>query len=271
MRRRVWCIFLRGDMAFGASSDDIDGMATDALHRLRHTKKYTMMSIDSFLLDETHPRVIDNTQHAPKETRLDGSVSRARHAAAASCSSSWSDSLLATYPGFRRLCERHRLMLDSKHFQFPTPHARVTNLSQASTSDGHDVAPTITPSGFFYLGHRVRVLIGDESLGLQFIYLEPSRAAAYLQRFLQNLAGNSFCAADCAATFVVALEVIVRLFARSQAVTCSPTLPFVLDMSGPECAITKQSRSLRSSAIREQCGSDSDSDEDWSRRRKRRV
>ena len=108
----------------------------------------------------------------------------------------WNGSLETIDPGYQKLTERTKQLLDLAGMQFPHPSVTCVTIDQTDVGVHTNIAPTITPSGSIWLGHRCRLMTGIEKLALQGIYVPESAAELWGDAFLGDLAGNAFCAAN---------------------------------------------------------------------------
>ena len=280
-RVRVWFVGVRTDKLVDAGLDLewLQLTVKTLFEGLRYNRRHTCSDLVGHLLPEWHPRVVTMMQSAIEKasaaTCLDGDASmRRKHRVEArhGCGSFWHSGLLDSYPAYAHTSERMRLLLDERGVRFPEASARVLNLSQSGASDLNMVSPTITPKGEFWIAHLCRPMLGDECMNLQWLYLSDIQKSTYLSSFLADLAGNSFCVADCSAAVVVTLavfslvhgarlEVLLRkaqLSARLSADAAPPPAD-----QGRQGSMQKRARHQRGPVASFDSGSSSDSSFDW--------
>jgi len=233
-RARVYFVCIRADwLPDGWADANFDRLFTEMFGLLR--VGHQLGDLESFLLPDSHPRVVEHLRHVSSRGQtLDGEVSMRlkcdAEAKGSGMASNWSHALMAQFPGFARLSERHRQLLDDRGTVFPEVYPRILNLSQRSGSDFWACSPCIIPHGVYYLAHRVRTMIGDEAFRFQYIHIPDNICARYKQQFLLDLAGNSFSAADCSAAILVGLALISDAFA------CK--LSIVVSVPAPMCSVS---------------------------------
>lgn len=112
------------------------------------------------------------------------------------------EALLKDNPFCKQLPERCRdaLLLQLCSEEFPGEPDQIYNLESSAdrvAKRSHKNMQSIVPRGVYWLKHRSRMLLGIESLLLQWTDLEdlPTlRPAVWSSSFLQHVAGNAFCA-----------------------------------------------------------------------------
>ena len=188
---------------------------------------HPLMNIEEFVYEESHPRVharrarfLDRVMAGDTATATEGRNLKWVHAqrrlqqkatAHPLSSSSWDPkSLRLLYPEAECLPSREKGLLDMRGIGFPHHRFELLNISQTDASGGPDFAPTITPSGRFWLADRCRRLLGVEALALQGIHVDPD-AIECDDELLHNLAGNAFNTASCMEALVATLVLLARM------------------------------------------------------------
>ena len=260
-RRRVWFVGLRTDQLTDAGLDAslVSNLVATLLDGLRFKRKHALSPVASRLLPDWHPRLVSMFDSAEtSDTRLDGEASlrrKLRIETQRGCASYGEDDLIERFPGYKFSSGRMRLLLDEKRVAFPEESIRILNLSQLGASDLHGLSPTVTPKGEFWVAHICRPMLGDEGVNLQWIYLTDTQKSKYTPAFLQDLAGNSFCAADCAAAFVVGLVLAAQMFAVRLQVLLRRPAPLPASASARPAAKRRRQKTLSFDSDDSDCSS----------------
>ena len=166
-RERLWIMGYRTDMSGGATPSDIQGFLRATTTCLSKGNK--RIGMNDVLLKEWDPsvaRFLERARVAPviestgskrmkwaedniERVGLDQWLSQRLHMA---------DDMLQAFPGCKFLRPRHLDCLSTAGIDLPTEQNIVANV-QGSTqylSVSHDIFPTITPKGIFFLCNRVR-------------------------------------------------------------------------------------------------------------------
>ena len=208
-RSRIWFVGWRRDLIVDVES------FTRLLEQTMEEcfNDHPMMSLDDALLPEDHPFVLeaDDVAGASSSMRSPPSTvsltktkgmrkwvdkarqrekKQTRHLPA---HTHWRPELECVYPAYKKLPERCRQLLDGMDVRFPEVVATIVRLDQSEAGKGVDQIPCITPSGMFWAAHQCRLLQGYELMRLQGFVLADSDLDKWPSRFLQDLAGNSFC------------------------------------------------------------------------------
>ena len=117
----------------------------------------------------------------------------------------WTELLSSLYPSYKNLPERTKQLLDLAGIQFPHPAPTCVSIDQTDVGVHTNVAPTITPSGVVWLGHRCRLMSGIEKLALQGIFVPSEATQRWGNSLLADMAGNAFCACNCMVFCLLAL------------------------------------------------------------------
>ena len=116
--------------------------------------------------------------------------------------------------------------------RFPGPRSLVLNTSQSNASTGGGYVTIVTLGGTFWHSKRCRRLLGLECMALQVIWLPHEICNSRSQSFLQDLAGNAFCAGSCLLFIMVTTFVLAEFFVGTQHLS-EPQRPLIDDESSP--------------------------------------
>ena len=203
-RPRLFFLGLRIDCCNRQSAARVERMITDAVwaqaeNQQQLTVDDVILAEDSEIIKErrekmTQALLAEKKRKAGEKVVMAKWPSKHRKLNIVSPSCRWSAETHAEIcPEYGLLPARQQEMLDHLGINFPDARPTVVGISQTNVSHGKEnCAPTITPTGDFWIAHRGRRLIGQECLNMQGIFLPQEVADTFSDALLHDLAGNSF-------------------------------------------------------------------------------
>ena len=161
--------------------------------------------IDSYLLEETHPCILQARIKArAKPRQLRGRKSDPDNPAkwvikqkgTDEPTSNWDKTIGHRFPEYNLLGARKQALLDTSSIEFPHPRRCLIELSQdkANGLRGGGRSPCITPGNCIWVAHRARRLKAIECMNLQGIWIphEVGEQFGFDSNLVKDLAGNAF-------------------------------------------------------------------------------
>jgi hypothetical protein len=225
-RSRLWVLAVDARLMTQAEIDTTG----QTISSLKIKSPRAMMPFDRFLLDDSHPHVLQELQHLTESKRLaekrqmsatstktmafsadSGDAkwvlqhfSAVRNASVLNPkrwgSNNWNDpAFCAAHPWFSLLHDRQRYCLINAEFENHGANINV-DLSQGidrqsyskrdKSPDAVEMVNCVTPEGKIWNTRRCRLLLGEEKLALQCVFPEPDRATGFGGKLQSDLAGN---------------------------------------------------------------------------------
>jgi site-specific DNA-cytosine methylase len=152
---------------------------------------HSVMDYSSFLLSGDHPLLqieaqrcvsaVESRKRRMRSPMVSRDSSKKWHERASAVRrktgvviSHYRAALDVTHPTYKSLPPRERLLLDEKGFGYPDKDARIASVTQSNISTHPGVWPCITPKGKYYLGHEMRLTVGQELLGVMGLWVCPA-------------------------------------------------------------------------------------------------
>ena len=241
-RQRVWILAIPARLfrALNLSPNDAETLVVQTLRQLTAAPA-EHRPLDDFLLEETHPEVLQmyqdirrgaaQTQKTQQQTRRTSSSEGPRSKAMRTClwpeaHAKQCDRLglplwkplhpsaadFSAFPGLQQLTDREvDLVRNILCMEFPDRPGAV-DISQSAgrvLNKASSESTVVTPNGRLYLRHRCRLACGVEALMLQGIHMGAAMDQVFRwpSEKLKDLAGNAFQSWCCGAMLLTSLVV----------------------------------------------------------------